>query len=489
MEAVKLVDFGFSYPGSAPVLDGVNATIEEGSFTMLVGSTGSGKTTLLRCLKPELVPTGKRSGSIEMFGFPEAGWSGEGDSDPLSSSQTGYVAQNPENQIVCDSVWHELAFGLENLGMPQEVMRRRVAEVAYFFGMEPWFRRDTAGLSGGQKQMLNLAGALVMQPRLLLLDEPTSQLDPVTTRNFLHLLFRVNRELGITVIVATHSPETMAEYATSCLCVRDGALSPVDLAGFRHEGTTLSERVDAPEPLPDGGARDSGMSEVFFRYARGAEWVLRGTSLDITAGTIHALVGGNGSGKTTMLNLFAGVLKPERGCVDNGHLREQALLPQNPRALFVCDTVVEELEEWKDRCGYADKEVETALGWAGLKGWERHHPYDLSGGQQQKLALAKILLTRPRLMLLDEPTKGLDAESRYEVARMLVDLRAQGVTMILSTHDLPFVLQIADRVSLLFDGEITCTEDAAGFFSGNFFYRPMSDGFARLWADRKEGLA
>lgn len=489
MEAVKLVDFGFSYPESAPVLEGVDAAIEEGSFTMLVGSTGSGKTTLLRCLKPELVPTGKRFGSIEMFGLPEAGCSGEDDSDSFPSSQIGYVAQNPENQIVCDSVWHELAFGLENLGVPQETMRRRVAEVAYFFGMEPWFRRDTAGLSGGQKQMLNLAGALVMRPRLLLLDEPTSQLDPVTARNFLHLLFRVNRELGITVIVATHAPETMAEYATDCLRVQEGMLSSADLAGYRHEGTVVSERVDVSGPPSVGGGRGAGMSEVFFRYERGGEWVLRGASLDLATGTVHALVGGNGSGKTTMLKLLAGVLRPERGRVDNGHLREQALLPQNPRALFVCDTVVEELEEWKDRCGYTDEEVEKALGWSGLRGWERHHPYDLSGGQQQKLALAKILLTKPRLMLLDEPTKGLDAESRYEVARMLVDLRGRGVTMVLSTHDLPFVLQVADRVSLLFDGEITCTEDAAGFFSDNFFYRPVNDGFVRLWTDRKEGSA
>ncbi|MFR8045124.1 MAG: energy-coupling factor ABC transporter ATP-binding protein [Eggerthella lenta] len=141
-----------------------------------------------------------------------------------AAATVGYVAQSPENQIVCDSVWHELAFGLENLGVEQDEMRRRVAEVAHFFGIEPWFRRSVAELSGGQKQMTTLAGTLAMQPRLLLLDEPTAQLDPVAEKNFLHALFRVNRELGITVVVATHAPEAMAEYATDMVELRDGRM-------------------------------------------------------------------------------------------------------------------------------------------------------------------------------------------------------------------------------------------------------------------------
>lgn len=480
MEAIRLSGFGFAYPGGQPVLHDIDISIQEGSFTLLVGSTGSGKTTLLRNLKPELVPTGERFGSIEVFGETVAPCPGT-----VSAACTGYVAQNPENQTVCDSVWHELAFGLENSGTPQEAMRRRVAEIAYFFGMESWFHGDTAKLSGGQKQMLALASVLAMQPRLLLLDEPTAQLDPVATRNFLHLLFRINRELGVTVLAATHAPEMMAEYATYCLCTQDGSVQAIGLEGFRNDGTAVARRVEVPD-VPSAGeggdARRLGAHEVFFRYARDGQWVARGASIEVAPGSIHVLVGGNGSGKTTLLGLLAGVFKPERGRVFNDCTSRQALLPQDPCALFVGDSVTEELGEWSTRCGYDDEARDEALAWAGLRGLEQRDPHDLSNGQQRKLALAKLSLTRARLLLLDEPTSGLDAPSRVEVARMLFELRDQGVTVVLATHDLPFALQVADRVSMLFDGEVTCTEDAAGFFSHNLLYRPNLDGFSKLWA-------
>ena len=485
--AVEARGLAFSYPGGTPVFQGLDWQVPAGAFLLMVGATGSGKTTLLRSLKPEIAPAGERAGMLRVFGTSLDAWS-VGD----SAAGIGYVAQSPENQLVCDTVWHELAFGLENLGVPQDVMHRRVAEVAHFFGIEPWMRRATADLSGGQKQMVNLAGVLAMQPRLLLLDEPTAQLDPVAEKNFLHALFRINRELGITVVVATHAPEAMADYATGCVCLDEGRMRPLALEEVRRGWVasapsvpaSAAARVSAPSPSCVLEARDA-----YFRYAKDADWVLRGLDLAVMRAGIHAVVGGNGCGKSTLLRVLAGALRPERGRAKNACADAQALLPQDPKALFACDTVLEELREWERRCGYGDAAVDAAARRFGLEGLLDRHPYDLSGGQQQKLAFAKVLLTDPAL-LLDEPTKGLDAPSKCEVAHALVSCANEGRTVVMVTHDLAFASLVADDVSLLFDGEMACTEPARQFFAGNLFYRPAPDGFVRLFPSRSaEGRA
>lgn len=465
--AVEAHGFAFTYPNGDAGVGPLDWRVENGAFQLLVGATGSGKTTLLRCLKSALAPAGKRVGELAIFGCPADQISAR-----ESAAMVGYVAQSPENQMVCDSVWHELAFGLENLGVPQEEMRRRVAEVAHFFGIEPWFRRKVDELSGGQKQMVMLASVLAMQPKLLLLDEPTAQLDPVAEKNFLHMLFRINRELGITVVVATHAPETMTSYATAITNLPSAISRVEDRFVSSHAKETPSALSNPPSAIT--------MRDVYLRYRREDDWVLRGCDLEVRTGSIHALVGGNGCGKSTLLCAIAGVLKPERGRIDNRLADHQAFLPQDPKALFVCDTVQEELREWQTSCGYSDEEVEAALVRFGLADHVAHHPYDLSGGQQQNLALAKVLLTSPELVVLDEPTKGLDAFSKVEVAHILRDLQAGGVTVVLATHDLSFASQVADVVTMLFDGEATCTEPTAVFFSNNLFYRPAEDAFIRL---------
>lgn len=496
--AIDVAQFSFAYPDEGSVFEALDWQVPQGAFMLLVGATGSGKTTLLRNLKPEIAPVGDRQGAVQVLGKPLDDWG-----EPVSATGIGYVAQSPENQIVCDTVWHELAFGLENLGTPPDAMRRRVAEVAHFFGIEPWIRASTAELSGGQKQMVNLAAVLVMQPQVLLLDEPTAQLDPVGEKNFLHALFRINRELGITVVVATHAPESMVDYATGCCEINANGMQEVPLDRFgpddvenwaslrtsacpppRSRGTVAPDPASTPSR---GNAADSAVEvhAAFFRYAKDAEWVLRGCDLSVRAGSLHAVVGGNGSGKSTLLRLAACVLKPERGRVRNAFARTQALLPQDPKALFVCDTVWEEAVEWQARCGYDDETVWRALREFGLDGLPDRHPYDLSGGQQQKLALVKILLTKPDLLLLDEPTKGLDAPSKYDVAKKLLTLAHEGKTILLSTHDLAFASQVADTVTMLFDGEATCTESTDAFFGGNLFYRPPFDGFLRFLSLRK----
>ncbi len=466
--AIEARDFSFAYPGAAvPVLAGIDWRVEPGEFQLLVGSTGCGKTTLMRCAVPSLAPAGERGGSLESAGF------------------VGYVDQNPANQVVCDTVWHELAFGLENMGIPQAQMRRRVAEVAHFFGIAPWFRRRCDELSGGQQQIVVLAAALALRPSVLLLDEPTSQLDPVAEKNFAHALFRVNRELGITVVVCTHAPEAMAEYATSAVRLGAAGLEPAELDEFRGEGLdgACGRGTGAGGAAgPAGGATPAvRLDGVFARYLRAGDWILRGFDLSCGPGGIHALVGGNGCGKSTLLKVIAGVLKPERGRVDNRLRASQALLPQNPKALLVCDSVAEELREWQKSCGYTEADVEAAMAEFGLAGMDERHPYDLSGGQQQLLAFAKLALTRPKLLLLDEPTKGLDPAAEVVLARAMRRLAQDGVTLVVSSHDLALVALLADTVTLVFDGESACDESAAEFFDGNIFYRPLKTGFARRW--------
>ena len=527
--AIEVRGLSFAYPGAeAPVLEGLDWYVPQGAFALLVGGTGSGKSTLLSLLKPEISPTGECAGELRVLGESVA------DMDVrVSAERVGYVFQDPENQIVCETVWHEMAFGLENLGLARDEMRRRVAETSYFFGLEDWLHRDTDTLSGGRKQLLSLAAVLALRPRVLLLDEPTSQLDPVAEKNFLHALFRVNRELRCTVVVATHQPRPMLEYATCAYRIEGGRVREVaDIASLGHrEGLfsgevpgwgasrraksgvfssvsgqlgSLDPRGGAPgakkglksgksaefeaqiQPQDDSGApsRAGGrrilpkmhgesattLSEGWFRYDRVSGWVLRGLDVTFSAGAVHAIVGGNGCGKSTMLSVLAKTAKLQRGRMVRG-AASAALLPQNPKALLVAEKVRDELMEWASTCGYDEAAARECAAQLGLDGLDARHPYDLSGGQRQLLALAKLLLIGPELLLLDEPTKGLDLTSRRIIARALCEHAQAGGTVIMATHDLDFAEQAADDVAMMFDGEIACMEPPADFFADNVFYR------------------
>lgn len=527
--AIEVRGLSFAYPGAAaPVLEGLDWSVPQGAFALLVGGTGSGKSTLLSLLKPEIAPAGERTGELRVLGEDVSGMDVR-----ASAERVGYVFQDPENQIVCESVWHEMAFGLENLGLARDEMRRRVAETSYFFGLEDWLHRDTDTLSGGRKQLLSLAAVLALRPRVLLLDEPTSQLDPVAEKNFLHALFRVNRELGCTVVVATHQPRPMLEYATRAYRIEGGRVREVaDLGSLgrreplfsdgmsgwgaircakngvfsRNGGNLGSTEPSGDEPgaknsseldkssesvaqtLPfnspkaslhaDGsrilqkmhGGSATTLSEAWFRYDRATGWVLRGLDVAFSAGAVHAVVGGNGCGKSTMLSVLAKTAKLQRGRMVRG-AASAALLPQNPKALLVAETVRDELMEWASTCGYDEATAQEQTTRLGLAGLEARHPYDLSGGQRQLLALTKLLLIGPELLLLDEPTKGLDLESRCIIARALRDHAQVGGTVIMATHDLDFAEQVADDIAMMFDGEIACMEPPADFFADNVFYR------------------
>ena len=464
--AIEVRGLRFAYPGAdAAVLEGLDWSVPQGAFALLVGGTGSGKSTLLSLLKPEIAPAGERTGDARVLGENVA------DMDVRASAEcVGYVFQDPENQIVCETVWHEMAFGLENLGLARDEMRRRVAETSYFFGLEDWLHRDTDTLSGGRKQLLSLAAVLALRPCVLLLDEPTSQLDPVAEKNFLHALFRVNRELGCTVVVATHQPRPMLEYATCTYRIEGGRVRDVvDLASLGGREGLLS--LDSCRPAQGAAtSATAAIREGWFRYDRAGGWVLRGLDVTFSAGAVHAVVGGNGCGKSTMLSVLAKTAKLQRGRMVRG-ATSAALLPQNPKALLVAETVRDELMEWASACGYNEAAAREQTARLGLAGLEARHPYDLSGGQRQLLALAKLLLIGPELLLLDEPTKGLDLASRRIIARALRDHANAGGTVIMATHDLDFAEQVSDDVAMMFDGEIACMEPPADFFADNVFYR------------------
>lgn len=463
--AIEVRNLSFAYPGAdAAVLERLDWSVPQGAFALLVGGTGSGKSTLLSLLKPEIAPAGERTGDARVLGENVA------DMDVRASAErVGYVFQDPENQIVCETVWHEMAFGLENLGVSRDEMRRRVAETSYFFGLEDWLHRDADTLSGGRKQLLSLAAVLALRPRVLLLDEPTSQLDPVAEKNFLHALFRVNRELGCTVVVATHQPRSMLNYATCAYRIEGGRVRDVvDLASFGSREGLLT--LDACQSAPGAAPGVAAIREGWFRYDRAGGWVLRGLDVTFSSGAVHAVVGGNGCGKSTMLSVLAKTAKLQRGRMVRG-TASAALLPQNPKALLVAETVHDELMEWASTCGYDEAAAQEQAARLGLAGLEARHPYDLSGGQRQLLALAKLLLIGPELLLLDEPAKGLDLASRRIIAHALRDHAKAGGTVIMATHDLDFAEQVSDDVAMMFDGEIACMEPPADFFADNVFYR------------------
>ncbi len=528
MAHFQIKDLNFSYPVAQgkKALDGVNLSIEKGEYVVLCGASGSGKTTLLRQLKSVLAPHGKKTGEILFNGVPV-----EEVSPRDQAAKIGYVMQNPDDQIVTDKVWHELAFGLESIGCDQKTMRSRVAEMACYFGIADWFHKDVATLSGGQKQLLNLASIMAMQPEVLILDEPTSQLDPLAASDFLNTVRKINRELGTTVIITEHRLEDIFPYADRALIMESGKMIAADTPrnvgkllyarkhhmfaamptpvrvfyGAEGEGvcpltvregrTWLSENWENPKvtTLPEENLAEHAenpallLKELWFRYEKDSPDVLRGVSAEVPQGTLYAIVGGNGAGKSTMLKAVCGICKPYRGKVKvfgkpvesykSGELFSDclAMLPQDPKSLFVKKTVREDLAEMtKDETKIAEIaklcEIDSLLD---------SHPYDLSGGEQQRSALAKVLLTNPKLLLLDEPTKGIDNFFKEKLAEILCKLKEQGVTIVMVSHDVEFCAKYADMVSMFFDGQILTTDTPRRFFGNNSFYTTAAGRMSR----------
>ena len=524
---IKNLTFAYPTAKNKNSLENVNISIGSGEYVAVCGASGSGKTTLLRHLKPVLTPHGKRTGEI-LFGGVLLETVPEYD----QASKIGYVMQNPDDQIVTDKVWHELAFGLESLGCDQTTMRTRVAEMACYFGIQDWFHRDVANLSGGQKQLLNLASVMAMQPEVLILDEPTSQLDPIAASDFLNTVRKINTELGTTVIITEHRLEDILPYADRAIVMDEGKVIANDVPGkVCEELYVRNNPMFAAMPTPvrvfygSGGqgkcpltvregrnwlsncfkdepkysslpaealpaeVKDPALSmkELWFRYEKDSPDILRGVSADVARGSIFAIVGGNGAGKSTTLKAICGICKPYRGKIKvfgkpvdkykKGELFSGclAMLPQDPKSLFVKKTVREELREM---CGDEEKINSTAQ-ICRITSLLDSHPYDLSGGEQQRAALAKVLLTEPKLLLLDEPTKGIDCFFKETMAEILYKLKAQGITVVMVSHDVEFCAKYADTVSMFFDGQVLTTDAPRRFFGNNSFYTTAANRMSR----------
>ncbi len=516
MAHFKIENLTFSYPCSdKKALDGVSLTIERGEYVTFCGKSGSGKTTLLRHLKSVLTPHGTRTGEVLFEGTPL-------EKVPLydQSARIGYVMQNPDSQIVTDKVWHELAFGLESIGCDQKTMRLRVAEMANYFGIQDWFHKNVTELSGGQKQLLNLASVMAMQPEALM-TSPTSQLDPIAASDFLNTVRKINLELGTTILLSEHRLEEVFPCADRVVVMENGRVDAADSPD--KIGQALWEKKSdmvaalAPSPMRIFYGTDSALpcpltvrqgrnwlskewgggkvavkhlpdepafqppekkkaaifvKEVFFRYEKDTPDVIKGVTLAVPKQSIFAVVGGNGTGKSTLLKVLCGILKPYRGSVYvNGQKADKygdalfenclAMLPQDPSGLFVKKTVKEDLLEMVEGKKMSTNQKEALI----LKTSDQcevthllsSHPYDLSGGEQQRAALAKVLLCNPQILLLDEPTKGIDNFYKRKFASILTSLKEGGVTTLMVSHDVEFCARYADSVSMFFDGGVVTT--------------------------------
>lgn len=532
----------FCYPRQTDnAIEDISFSIGEAEFVVLCGQSGCGKTTLLRHFKKNQIPFGTGSGKLYYRGSDL-----ETMDDRESAARIGFVGQNPDTQLVTDKVWHELAFGLENLGVPGEQIRRRTAEIAQYFGMESWFRRPVSELSGGQKQLLNLASVVIMQPDVLLLDEPTAQLDPIGTGRFLDTLRRLNRDLGTAVLLSEQRLEEVVPMADRVLIMHQGHLVADAVPGQCAAKLEAYER-DHNEALPIASAmpvavrvwkachyRNEASSPVSIR--QGKSWladhvrktgqtgepiksavsdrhpchtakravsetalfvdrlcfgyqkdqrVLEDFTMRVPKGMLYAVVGGNGSGKSTALKAIMGICKPRRGKVKAaGKIR---FLAQNPKSLFTELTAAEEMMAMllPENGGAGLKEADRTqrvgemLSYLELTAQREQNPMDLSGGQQQRLALGKLLLTEPDILLLDEPTKGLDGAFKEKLAEFLKDLCSKGKTVVLVSHDMEFCARYADQCGLLFDGQLISEGETRAFFRENVFYTTAAQRMSR----------
>lgn len=525
MEILTVKNLNFAYPlCDTPAVSDVNLTINSGDFVVLAGGTGSGKTTLLRLLKPELTPKGDLSGQILLSGTPV---------NRDDSCKIGYVMQSPDEQIVTDKVYSELAFGLENAGLLPSVIAGKIAEIACYFGIEDWYDKDISTLSGGQKQLLSLASVMVMNPEVLILDEPTSQLDPIAASNFINTLHKLNTDFSLTIIIAEHRLEELITISNKLVTIEKGSITacgtpreiltsladdspllntmPAATRLFHkfadeglcpltiNEGRAFMDIIHSaltalPCDLDNNDKKNISLQfkDVYFRYEKSTPDVLQGVNLTVYESEIFCLLGGNGSGKSTLLNCATRIRRPYSGTIRiyDKKLKDYtgttlyqnclSLLPQDVQTVFLRNTVREELE---------DAGADTVVLGTDMSSLLDKHPYDLSGGEQQLVALSKVLAKKPRLILMDEPTKGLDVVKKEEFVQLLYKLKENGVSVLIVTHDVEFAAECADRCALLFRGRIVSSGTPRDFFSENTFYTTAISRITKGYLDKTVTLS
>ena len=506
MDFIEIKNLSFCYPNQDnKVLKDINLTIKKGEFITLFGASGCGKTTLLRHIKKELIPQGERQGEVFLSGKPIF---------ETDFSLVGFVGQNPDPQLICDKVWSCLSFGLENMGLKRDEMSRRIAETSTFFGIHRMMQTNVHELSGGQKQLLNLASQIVMQPEILVLDEPTAQLDPISAESFLHTLSRINKEIGTTIILSEHRLEDAIPLSNRVLAMENGEILSFDTP--KNVSKTLTEKEHAlclslPSsarvffaceddktkeiPLTVNEGRKWILSKntheiscikkelnnetalkgkgLYFRYEKNSPDILKDLNIEVSKGEIFAILGGNGTGKSTLLNVLGGVKKAYDGkLVRNG---KTAVLPQNPITLFSENTVFDDLKKITKN----EQNLEKIINFCEISDILERHPLDLSGGQLQRSALAMVLLTEPDILLLDEPTKGMDAKFKEKLCKGLKKLANEQMTIIMVSHDVEFCAMVSDRCCMFFDNTLSVPTHPQEFFGNNAYYTTASSRIAR----------
>lgn len=532
MEILHIENLSFSYPlSNSKALDCINLKVEEGDFVLICGKSGCGKTTLLKMIKKQLSPYGKKEGRVLYRGRDVQFLD-----DKTSACDIGYVHQDPESQIITDKVWHEMSFGLENAGYSENEISQRLVETACFFGIEKMFERNTYELSGGQKQLLNLACVTAMYPKIILLDEPTAQLDPINARNFIETIKRLNRDYGITVIIVEHDLEELLFVADKVVVINEGK---VVCTGTGEEICKKTNDEEFVESLPtsakilkrlnidDGCLKNVKearsyildnfsrcidacdnvensfkcrnkaieLKNISFRYEKYSKDILNNLDLDIYENEVFSLMGGNASGKTTLLKILAGIQKPYRGQMKmlgvNINQRNKsekkciktAYLSQRPKDVFAFEKIIDDFKSACQAMGYdnekADEEINNISKKLSIRNLLFKHPNDLSYGQQQKCAIGKIMLLKADVFLFDEPTKGIDSYSKKYLVNLIKELKKEGATVIIATHDAEFAGECSDRCAFLFGKRIFSFDSALNFFSHNNFYTTQSSRIAR----------
>lgn len=520
MALLEFKNTSFTYAlNNTKTLTNINLEIEEGEFVVICGPTGSGKSTLLKLIKKEIRPTGKLEGQIlyknqdlNNFSLKE------------SVETFGLVMQNVDAQIVNEKVYSELAFGLSNLGYDVSTINRRIAEMSNYFGINNWYDRSTNNLSGGEKQILNLASILTMQPKVLLIDEATSQLDPITASEFIQVLRKINQDFGITVVVVEHRLDELFSIADKVVVLNEGQIVAVDkpreiAKKINDEKLYLNfplmlrvaKKINAqsyPLTIKEGknllksfsnkinlldvkenqlGSKLIELKNIYFKYYQNQKDILSGLDLIIHENEVLSIIGSNGSGKTTLLKLIARLINPYYGKIklDKKNLKKYnnkelyyknlSYLPQNPSEILFEMSIREEL----DYDNLKSEELLKLLNSLGIKELLDKHPDDLSGGEIQKVALAKILLQEPKIILLDEPTKGFDNHLKENLIKIISILKENKITIIIVSHDVEFCARVSDRIGLLFAGKIITLDKPNNFFPNNFFYTTITNKIAR----------
>ncbi len=530
----KINNLSFTYPDSkTKALKNINLTVNQGEFIVICGKSGSGKSTLFRMLKPELTPHGNLSGDRELFGRVQTDFSHRD-----SAEKIGFLLQNTEYQAVTHSVRTELAFGLENLGLDSKTIRLRIAEISAYFSLENIIDKKISELSGGQKQTVCLASILMMHPDVIIFDEPTSQLDPVTAETLINTIYKLCKENGITVIITEHRLENVIPVADRVIVMDKGEIisdtpprnipaalvandafvsSAVPTAMRLHtelkltssvplnvaEGRQMLSRIFGEKPKHAEFEEESKnnknelaveVKDLWFAYDK-SRYVLKGLQLKIKKGSFFAMLGANGAGKTTALSLISGILPCKQGKIklfgkpinkykdDELYGKTIGVLPQKCESLFGGNTVREDLEKFlgknvpdkKER----QKKIEKLANFCEITDLLDRHPYDISGGEMQRAALCMLLLKNPQILFLDEPTKGMDNLFKKQFASEIKELNGKGVTVVMVSHDTEFCAEYCDECALIFDGMCALQEESRRFFSHNFFYTTSANKIAR----------